>query len=304
MGMSIFDRLFDSTPCLISIDWSRAWAHEFDLSGNHLRFVTPPHSSEFLPLEKSSAQRNIYGPTEPGYEMQDEAGRIYRSYPCLKMAWDFKYRQGILRSMSGAQLSLDVQVLHNPHAGNLFNPEIFEGLILDEIDREYGPRNAIGRHGREVNSPVDWSVEDPRELSWIRYFTQNAFRPAAGEYLWRTPLTAEHHLVFSFYTAGCKPELGACEELQRFMTRVMSGVGIEFAPEMRREQEVARLEAPDARYSAQREPFAWREFDEEPEKFMTASQKRARKRIEMDREANRLAYLDIHGHEPPENQER
>ena len=300
----MFSRLFDTSPRLVSIDWTRPWAHEFNLSGNWLRFETPPHSSEFLPLTRFAVERNIYGPTDPGYESRDAEGRIYRSYPCLKMAWDFLYRQGILRSVSGTEVSLDVQVLHNRHVGNLFNPERFQALILDEIDTQYGPSHAEGRHGREVRSPVDWTVESHYGVNWLRYFTQNVFRPAAGEYLWRAPVTAEHHVVFFFYTAGCDLELGACEELQRFMARVMSSVKIEYAPEMVREQDAARREAPDASYSPHREPFAWPEFDEDPDRFLTDSQKANIERERLWAEANRLAYIDIHGHEPPENQER
>lgn len=265
----------------------------FDISGNQVSFLAPGYNYHMVAQEEDANAQHYFDVSNPAtYKVSTEEREDDRpfdptkevdGFPLFNSMWHFS--KPILdtspkerRTVNSGSMSLSCFVSRLFNFDSLFVPSNFEKAVLFDIEYSFGPESYFGgpgSGGRRFIGPLKWQPQTFNGVTWIRYFIEWNGSPNCGKFIWVAPLTNEHTVSFSFSNAG-RPSSKLLAAFENFMEKLVSSCTIEHSDEVKAQIAAVADEAAVSRISEQVEPFAWEEYDLDPEKFEFESLKEVR----------------------------
>ena len=149
-------------------------------------------------------------------------------------------------------LSLCTFLPRTGRGGDLVRPRDMEDALTQKSVREYGDDNECEN---SVATFLDWNPVLINEQQWLSYTTDEEGK---HRFLWRTPITNQHYLTFSFSTRHHRGRAEVVfEAMKNFCTQIMQSVHITFPDWVLRLKAEAQEKWPDEHYSPNKEPLRW-----------------------------------------------
>ncbi|WP_276679102.1 hypothetical protein [Thalassolituus oleivorans] len=144
---------------------------------------------------------------------------------------------------------------HTGKGGDLFRPCDMEDALAQKSVREYGDDQ---EYESSVTTFLDWKPVLINEQHWISYKTEQGNKSISHIFLWRTPVSDQHYLTFSFPTDHYHGRADdVVEAMKNFSTQIMASVHITFPDWVLKLKAEAQDKWPDEQYSPTKEPLRW-----------------------------------------------
>ena len=224
---------------------SYAREYSFTLSGIDVRFSVPPMGSKWGSQRQFQNAFNLY--REDDYVRKDDPTPFIS---CYITDWDVK---GVpFFQEDKGSISLYVSASQWKGGGDLFRPRDMEDALAQKSVREYGDDNECEN---SVETFLDWQSVIINEQQWLSYTTDEEGR---HRFLWRTPITDQHYLTFSFSTRHHRGRVEVVfEAMKNFCTQIMASVHITSPEWVLKLKAEATEKWPDEQYSQTKEPLRW-----------------------------------------------
>lgn len=256
----------------------------FDISGNRVSFLAPGYNYHIVAQDQNENERRKFDLDETAiYWSKTEAREDDDPFDPSKEADGFLVYRSLwhfskplinldsteARTVDNGAMEFLFRVYKYFNFGSLFIPGNLEKATLFKINSSYGPESYFGgpgKGGRRFVGPLKWQSQTFNGVTWIRYFIERNGSPNCGDYIWVAPLTDEHTVSLSFTNAG-RPSSKLLAAFEDFMEKLVSSCTIDYSDEVKAQIAAVADEAANSRISEQVEPFAWEEYDLDPEKF-------------------------------------
>lgn len=264
-------------------DFKKAERIEFDLSGNKVSFLAPGYNYQMVEQSNHANMRRCYDLSDSSVywsqkEVYEEEALIKRAkivdgIALFKSIWQFSKPLVDLhsepRTRNEGAIDLLVRIYKFSNIESMLVPQTLEQSILSDINMYYGPDSELGgpgKGGRRFTGPLLWTIQSLNGIQWISYFIERSGHPRCGEYFWVAPLAKKHFLSFNFRITGA-PSSKLFTHYEAFMTNIISSCTINYSDEVNAQIAEVADEAAKSQLSEHVEPFAWEEYDLNPEKF-------------------------------------